>query len=87
MSKVAAGRALHAVTRKVARCRHGRFWGRGYATIVFASDGSVHQVLIDPPFSMTVAGRCVAQALSSVRVPAFDGRSPFYRLGFYIAPR
>jgi hypothetical protein len=86
MSKAAASRALHAISRKVARCRHGRFWGRGYATVVFANDGSVHDVLIDPPFSMTVAGRCVAQALGSAHVPAFDGRSAFYRLGFYIAP-
>jgi serine/threonine-protein kinase len=86
-SPAAARSALHAVSRKVARCRHARFWGNGYATVVFGGDGSVDHVLVDPPFSMTVAGRCVAEALSSARVPSFDGRSGFFRLRFYIAAR
>jgi hypothetical protein len=86
-SPAAARSALHATSRKVARCRHARFWGNGYATVLFANDGSVDQVLVDPPFSMTVAGQCVAQALSSARMPSFGGRSAFFRLRFYIAAR
>jgi hypothetical protein len=86
-SRVAAQSAVHSATRKVARCRHGRFWGNGYATVVFANDGSVDHVLVDPPFSMTVTGKCVADALSSAHVRSFAGHNGYYRLRFYIAPR
>jgi serine/threonine protein kinase len=86
-SRVAAKTAVQSATRKVSRCRHGRFWGNGYATVVFASDGSVDQVLVDPPFSMTVTGKCVADALSSAHMRSFAGHNGYYRLRFYIAPR
>ena len=84
---LAAQRAINSVTSKVRRCRHGRFWGNGYATIAFGSDGSVDRVLVDPPFSMTVTGKCVADALSLAHMRSFEGRNGYYRLRFYIAPR
>jgi serine/threonine-protein kinase len=86
-SRVAAESAIHSATRKVARCRHGRFWGNGYAIVIFANDGSVDHVLVDPPFSMTVTGKCVADALSSAHVRSFAGHNAYYRFRFYIAPR
>jgi hypothetical protein len=70
----------------VAQCRHGRFWGNGYATVLFRGDGWVHQVLVDPPFSMTVTGKCVADALRSAHMHSFVGRNSYYRFRFYIAP-
>jgi hypothetical protein len=73
--------------RQVARCRHGRFWGDGYATIAFANDGSVDHVLVDPPFSMTVTGKCVADALGSAHIQSFAGRTGYYRFHFYIDRR
>jgi hypothetical protein len=86
-SRAAAKRAIHPAVRQVARCRHGRFWGNGYATVVFTNDGSVDHVLVDPPFSMTVTGKCVADALGAARMEPFAGRVAYYRLRFYIAPR
>ena len=86
-SPVAARHALYDVGRKVARCRHGRYWGSGYATIVFANDGSVDHVLVDPPFSKTMAGKCVAETLSSATIPSFTGKPGFFRLRFNIARR
>jgi serine/threonine-protein kinase len=85
-SLTAAQHALHSVTRRVERCRRGQYWGNGYATVVFWNDGSVHQVLVDPPFSMTVAGKCVADALRTAHMRSFVGRIGYYRLRFYIAP-
>jgi hypothetical protein len=86
-SPPAARRAINSVTRKVARCRHGRFWGNGYATIVFANNGSVDRVLVDPPFSMTVTGKCVADAFGLAHIASFAGQKGYYRYRFYIAPR
>jgi hypothetical protein len=86
-SRAAAQRAISSVTGKVRRCRHRRYWGNGYATVVFTNDGSVDRVLIDPPFSMTVTGKCVADALSHAHMRSFGGRKGYYRLRFYIAPR
>jgi hypothetical protein len=71
----------------VERCRRGPFWGNGYATVAFWNDGSVHQVLVDPPYSQTVAGKCVADALRTARMRSFAGRIGYYRFRFYIAPR
>jgi hypothetical protein len=84
-SSTLAKKALRAMARKIARCRHGRFWGSGYATVVFANDGSVDQVLIDPPFSKTIAGKCVAKAMGAAKVPSFGTGSGLYRLRFYIS--
>jgi serine/threonine-protein kinase len=86
-SRAAAQRAINSVRGKVRRCRHGRFWGNGYATVVFGSDGSVDRVLVDPPFSRTVAGKCVADAFGLAHMRSFAGRDGYYRLRFYIAPR
>jgi len=81
-----AQRAVHSVKRRLSQCRHGRFWGSGYATVEFSNDGRVQRVLVDPPYSMTVTGKCVADALRSARIPSFVGRNGYYRFRFYIAP-
>jgi hypothetical protein len=86
-SRAAAKRAIYSATRQVARCRRGRLWGNGMATIAFANDGSVDRVLVDPPFSMTVTGKCVADALGEAHMESFAGRMGYYRFHFYIAPR
>lgn len=84
-SAMAARRALFPITPKVARCRHGKYWGSGYATLLFRNDGTVEHVLIDPPFSRTVAGKCVAEAFSTAHIPSFDGKPGLLRLRFNIA--
>jgi hypothetical protein len=86
-SRAAAQRAINGVKRGVARCRHGRFWGRGYATVVFTNDGTVEEVLVDPPFSMTVTGKCVADALGGAHMRSFGGHVGYYRFPFYISQR
>jgi serine/threonine-protein kinase len=85
-SRAAAQRAINGVIRKVSRCRHGHFWGNGYATVAFANDGSIAQVLVDPPFSMTVTGKCVADSIDRAHMQSFSGRKGYYRFRFYIAP-
>jgi serine/threonine-protein kinase len=86
-SYLAAQRALLSVTGKVRKCRRGRTWGDGYATVIFGSDGSVKRVLVDPPFSMTVTGKCVADALGLAHMRSFGDHKGYYRLHFYIAKR
>ena len=75
-----------AVNGKARKCRHGRYWGHGYATVVFTTDGTVDKVLVDPPFARTVSGKCVADALSLAHMRSFGGNNAYYRLRFYIAP-
>ncbi|HLK38968.1 MAG TPA: hypothetical protein VKU41_19540 [Polyangiaceae bacterium] len=41
---------------------------------------------MDPPYSMTVTGKCVADALRTAHVRSFAGRFGYYRFRFYIAP-
>jgi hypothetical protein len=84
-SRAAAQHAVSSVADKVKRCRHGRYWGHGYATVVFRSDGSVERVIVDPPFAMTVAGNCVAAALGRAHMPSFRGRRAYYGFLYYIA--
>ena len=86
-SGTAAQHAVQAVKRRMERCRRGPFWGNGYATVAFWNDGAVHQVLVDPPFSMTLAGKCIADALRTVHMPSFTGRTGYYRFRFSIAQR
>jgi len=85
-TRAAAWSAILAVNSKARKCRHGRYWGHGYATVVFTTDGTVDKVLVDPPFARTVSGKCVADALSLAHMRAFGGKSAYYRLRFYIAP-
>jgi len=86
-SLAAAQRSVGSVISKVRKCRQGRgVWGFGWATVVFGSDGSVQRVLVDPPFSMTVTGKCVAEALSLAHTRSFVGHKGYDRVRFYIAP-
>jgi len=47
--------------------------GTGHARITFAPDGSITAVVIDAPFADTDVGRCVAEDMAHVSLPAFDG--------------
>lgn len=49
--------------------------GRGRATVMFSSSGSVASVSVDPPFAGTPVGSCAVGAFRSARVPAFSGGS------------
>lgn len=83
-SYLAAQRALLNVVGSVRKCRRGRSWGDGYATVIFGSDGSVKRVLVDPPFSMTVTGKCIADTLSHAHMRSFGDHKGYYRLHFYV---
>ncbi len=47
--------------------------GEGHARITFAPDGSISTVALDAPFADTDVGRCLAEEISHVSLPAFDG--------------
>jgi eukaryotic-like serine/threonine-protein kinase len=83
-SRASAKRAIAPALRDVSQCRRGKLWGPGEATVVFTNDGAVDRVLVDPPFSMTVVGKCVADALAATQVPSFAGRHGYYRFRFYV---
>ena len=71
---LAAKQALDATTSAVARCRRGKVLGPAHAIVTFGNDGAVRRCAVSPPFLGTVAGMCVANALSQARVPAFVGK-------------
>ena len=80
----AAQRALDGTAHEVGRCRRSDTWGVAKATVTFANDGSVDHVLIGPPFTGTPTGQCVADAMSTVQVPAFGGRPVVYITQFFV---
>jgi eukaryotic-like serine/threonine-protein kinase len=82
----AATRALDATSRTVAKCRLGKRWGTAMATVTFANDGSVSQVVVGPPFTRTPSGDCVADGLAAAHVKPFAGGSTPMVYRFYIAP-
>jgi hypothetical protein len=86
-SAFAAKRAFDIASRDVVACNRGTRWGVAYATITFASDGSVQDVQIGPPFSDTPTGQCVGDLLGAVHIPAFGGAPVVYVTQFYVAPR
>jgi hypothetical protein len=69
----AARRALEKTKHDLGKCRRGRVYGHGSATVTFANDGSVDRVAVGPPMAGTPTGDCAADALSSVRVAPFSG--------------
>jgi serine/threonine-protein kinase len=69
----AARRALEKKKHDLGKCRRGRVYGHGSATVTFANDGSVDRVAVGPPMAGTPTGDCAADALSDVRVAPFSG--------------
>jgi serine/threonine protein kinase len=70
----AAKQALEAASRDLARCRLGKVWGIATATVTFANDGTVSQVVVSIPFTGTTTGQCVSDALKTAQAPAFAGK-------------
>jgi hypothetical protein len=54
--------------------------------VTFASDGSVSNVDVEPPFRDTDVGRCVADELGRTSLPAFEGGPITVRKSFALAP-
>lgn len=47
--------------------------GGGHVTVTFAPTGNVQNVTVDPPYTGTDRGNCVAAKYATVQVPPFDG--------------
>ncbi|MGH7436587.1 MAG: hypothetical protein ACRENE_13015 [Polyangiaceae bacterium] len=84
---VAAEHALAATAKAVARCRHGRVYGKGQATVTFGDDGAVTQCVLSARFRETAAGACVATALSAVHAAPFSGEPRTVVHPFEVAPQ
>ena len=82
-----AKRALDGVSRDVAKCKQGTRWGVAYATVTFANDGLVDNILIGPPFTGTPTGQCVDGVMRSAHVPPFAGPQAVFVAQFYVSPR
>lgn len=86
-SAAAAKQALDALGSDVSRCRHGRVWGVATATVHFANDGTVSQVVIGVPFTGTSTGACVSETLATARVGAFGGKPGIVPYRFFVAAK
>ncbi len=84
---LAAEQALAATAKAVAKCRHGRVYGRGQASVTFSGDGDVTECVVSPRFKDTPAGACVMAALSSVHAAPFAGEPQTVLHPFEVAPR
>jgi hypothetical protein len=82
-----AERALEATAKAVARCRHGKVYGRGQASVTFGGDGAVTQCVVSGRFKDTPAGACVLAALSAVHAAPFAGGAQTVVHPFEVAPR
>jgi hypothetical protein len=80
-------RALDRKWRDVAKCRHGKEWGKVWTTVAFAEDGSVRDVVVGPPFFGTPTGQCIVDTLARVRVRRFDDGPASIDYRVYVAPR
>jgi len=81
----AARRALDGTSGNVLSCRRGKKWGVALATVTFANDGSVRQVVVGVPFTGTPTGECVAEDLSAARIPPFAGKEGVVVYQFFVA--
>jgi hypothetical protein len=84
-SAPAARHALDATSRDVAKCRRGKIWGVGAATVTFASDGTVSNVALGTPFRGTPAGECAATEMSAAHVPPFGAKQGTLVYKFFVA--
>jgi hypothetical protein len=82
-----AERALEVTAKAVARCRHGKVFGRGQASVTFGGDGAVTRCLVSGRFKDTPAGACVLAALSAAHAPPFAGGPQTVVHPFEVAPR
>jgi hypothetical protein len=83
----AAEHALGATAKAVARCRHGKVFGHGQATVTFGGDGAVTGCVVSGRFTDTPAGACVVAALSGVHAAPFAGEPQTVVHNFEVAPR
>ncbi len=83
----AAERALGATAKAVARCRHGKVFGHGQASVTFGGDGAVTECVVSGRFADTPAGACVAAALSAVQAAPFGGGPQTVVHSFDVAPK
>ena len=81
----AARRALDGTSGNVLSCRRDKKWGVALATVTFANDGSVGQVVVGVPFRGTPTGQCVAEDLSAARIPPFAGKGGVIVYQFFVA--
>jgi hypothetical protein len=84
---LAAEQALGTTAKVVARCRYGKVFGRGQATVTFGSGGAVTRCVLSARFKDTAAGSCVMTALSAVRTAPFDGGPQTVLHPFEVAPK
>ena len=81
----AARQALDAVSGEITRCRRGKVWGIGTATVTFANDGTVAHVDVSVPFTGTSTATCVAEAVRTAHVGAFAGKPGVVPYRFFVA--
>jgi hypothetical protein len=82
-----AKRTLDSKRRELAKCRRGKAWGYGLATVTFANDGSVDKIALAPPFAGTHTGECATDTLAAARIAPFAGGSRSVPYKFYVAPK
>ena len=82
-----AKHALDSKRQALAKCRRGKAWGYGLATVTFANDGYVDKVVLAPPLVGTQTGECARSALVTARIAPFDGTSHSVAYKFYVAPK
>jgi len=82
-----AKRTLDSKRRELAKCRRGKAWGYGLATVTFANDGSVDKIALAPPFAGTHTGECATDTLAAARVAPFAGGPRSVPYKFYVAPK
>jgi hypothetical protein len=84
---LAAERALGTTAKAVAKCRYGKVFGHGQASVTFGSDGAVSRCAVSGRFKDTPAGACVVAALSAVHAAPFAGGPQTVVHPFDVAPR
>jgi hypothetical protein len=82
-----AKRALDSKRQELAKCRRGKAWGYGVATVTFANDGYVDKIALAPPLVGTQTGECARSALVTARIAPFAGTSHSLAYKFYVAPK
>jgi hypothetical protein len=84
---LAAEHALGATAKAVAKCRHGKVFGHGQASVTFGDDGAVTRCVVSGRFKDTPAGACVMAALSGVHAAPFAQGPQTVVHPFEVAPR
>ncbi|MBL8679244.1 MAG: hypothetical protein JNK05_08770 [Myxococcales bacterium] len=74
--------AMRSVQSAVRACSAGQT-GTAMISITFASSGRVTTAVVDPPFSGTPMGSCMARAVRAATVPAFS--QPTFRVQYPFA--